>query len=147
MSYISNDDIETRLGTKTYVQLTDDDGDAAADVGVVDEARLGADREVDSYLARRYAVPIDLVAHPELAGLLATLTLDLAEYRLRARRPPVPDAATQLRQQAVQWLERIAGGAIDLPALTELPASVLRGPRTGWRSEERVLSRDELSDH
>ena len=147
MSYLSNADIETRLGTTTYIQLADDDGDNEADVGVVDEARLGAEREGDSYLARRYAVPIDLVAHPELTDLLATFTLDLAEYRLRARRPPIPDAATQLRQHAAQWLERIANGTVDLPALTELPSSDLRGPRIGWNSEERALSRDELSDH
>lgn len=147
MSYISNADIEQRLGAKTLIQLADDDGDDVADAGVVDEARLGAEREVDSYLARRYAVPIDLNAHPELADLLATFTLDLAEYRLRVRRPPVPDAATNMRGHAAQWLERIANGTIDLPALTELPSSDLRGPRTGWNSEERVLSRDELSGH
>jgi len=47
----------------------------------------------------------------------------------------------------VQWLERIANGTIDLPALTELPSSDLRGLRTGWNSEARLLSRDELSGH
>ena len=74
MAYISNADIQERLGSQTYVQLTDDDGDAVADVGVVDEARLGAEGEVNSYLARRYRVPIDLAVNPELADLLATIT-------------------------------------------------------------------------
>ena len=89
MAYITNADIEERLGSDTYVQLTDDDGDQVADVGVVDEARLGAEGEVNSYFARRYQVPIDLSVHGDLADLLASITLDLVEYRLRARRPPV----------------------------------------------------------
>jgi phage gp36-like protein len=88
MLYITNTDIERRLGSAAYVQLTDDDGDGSADVGVVDEARLAAEGAVNSFLAKRYSVPVNLVAHSELADLLASVTLDLAEYRLRARRPP-----------------------------------------------------------
>jgi len=65
------------------VQLTDDDGNGLADSGVVDEARLAAEGEVNSHLARRYQVPINLSEHSELAALLASITLDLVEYRLR----------------------------------------------------------------
>ena len=147
MAYISNADIEERLGTQTYVQLTDDDGDAVADVGVVDEARLGAEGEVNSYLARRYRVPIDLAVNPELADLLATITLDLVEFRLHTRRPPVSDAVLQKQRHAVQWLQRIVDGTIDLPSLSELPAGGLRGLQAGWTSADRTLSREELSDH
>ncbi|MCH8242383.1 MAG: DUF1320 family protein, partial [Planctomycetes bacterium] len=99
MAYISNADIEERVGAQTYVQLADDDGDAVADVGVVNEARLGAEGEVNSYLARRYRLPIDLAAHPELADLLATITLDLVEFRLHSRRPPVSDAVLLKQRQ------------------------------------------------
>ena len=93
MAYVTNADIQGRLGNDTYIQLTDDDQDGSADVGVVDEARLAAEGEVNSYLARRYGVPIDLTTHADLADLLASITLDLVEFRLRARRPPVPAAA------------------------------------------------------
>lgn len=147
MAYISNADIEERLGAQTYVQLADDDGDAVADVGVVNEARLGAEGEVNSYLARRYRLPIDLAAHPELADLLATITLDLVEFRLHTRRPPVSDAVVQKQHRALQWLQRIADGTIDLPSLSELPAGGLRGLQAGWTSADRTLSREELSDH
>ncbi len=147
MAYISNADIQERLGTQTYVQLTDDDGDAVADIGVVDEARLGAEGEVNSYLARRYRVPIDLAAHPELADLLATITLDLVEFRLHTRRPPVSDAVLQKHRHAVQWLQRIVDGTIDLPSLSELPAGGVRGLQADWTSADRTLSREELSDH
>ena len=79
MSYVTNADIEERLGSDPYVQLTDDDGDGVADVGVVDEARLGAEGEIDSYLARRFQVPIDLTTHADLSGVLASFTLDLPD--------------------------------------------------------------------
>ena len=48
MSYITNSDIELRLGTSRYIQLTDDTGSGSADTNIVDEARQGAEGEVDS---------------------------------------------------------------------------------------------------
>ena len=135
MGYISNNDIETRLGSAVYVQLTDDERTGSANEG-----------EVDAYLARRYAVPIDLSRHPELSGILKSITLDLAEYRLRLRRPPVSDEAAARRNQAVAWLEKIAAAEIDLPAASEPAASsvsALKGRATG---SERVLDRQELAD-
>ena len=144
MSYITNADIEERLGSDAYVQLTDDDGDGNADVGVVDEARLGAEGEVNSYLARRYQVPIDLVAHPDLAGVLMSISLDIAEFRLRARKPPVAAEATAMRDQATVWLKRVADGVIELPS--DVSANTDRGIIAEVVGDERVLSRDEMSD-
>ena len=147
MAYITNADIEERVGSATYVQLTDDDGDGIADVGVVEEARLGAEGEVNSYLVRRYEVPIDLSTHSELAGMLASIALDLAELRLRSRRPPVPEAALRRRDQAVEWMTRVAEGAIDLPSVVPLASSTVRGLRAASTGDDRVLSRDEMSGH
>lgn len=147
MAYVTNDDIAERVGNATYVQLADDDGDNQADVGVVDEIRLAAEGEVNSYLARRYQVPIDLAVHAELADVLASMALDLAEYRLRARRPPVPQDARDRRAQAIEWLKRIADGVIDLPSVAPLASSTLRGALGEVTGEERLLSRDELADH
>ena len=147
MAYINNADIQERLGSSAYVQLTDDDGNGQADVGVVDEARLGAEGEVNSYLAHRYQVPIDLTAHADLADLLASITLDLAEYRLRLRRPPVSEDARRRHKEAVEWLTRVANGSIDLPSATPVAGSRARGPLGEASGEERLLTRDELSSH
>ena len=147
MAYITNSDIQERLGSAAYVQLTDDDGNGVADVGVVDEARLAAEGEVNSYLARRYEVPIDLSAHPELADILASMALDLVEYRLRLRRPPVGQSAQQIRAEAVAWLTRVADGRIDLPSATPVATNTNRGPLGATTGEERLLTRDELSGH
>ena len=147
MSYVTNADIEERLGTDTYVQLTDDDGDGSADVGVVDEARLGAEGEVDSYLAHRYLVPINVATFTELAGLLATVTLDLIEHRLRSRRPPVPDAEVRKWEATITWLGRVAKGEIELPSAGALPPNAARGIVAESSGSDRILSREEMSDH
>ena len=147
MGYITNSDIEERLGSVAYVQLADDDGNVVADVGVVDEARLGAEGEVNSYLGRRYSVPVSLTTHPDLADVLASFTLDLAEYRLRLRRPPVPDDARRRRDQAIEWLTRVAEGRIELPSAVGVAASSARGTIAAVTGEKRVLTRDELKDH
>lgn len=147
MAYVTNTEIEERLGSATYVQLTDDDGDGNADVGVVDEARLGAEGEVNSYLATRFQVPIDLDAHVELTDVLASITLDLVEYRLRGRRPPISDAAQRRRNEAIDWLTKVAAGVIDLPSSESIAESSVRGTLGFVSGEDRLLSRDELSDH
>ena len=147
MAYIANADIEERLGSQAYVQLTDDDGDGVADIGVVEEARLGAEGEVNSYLAHRCAVPIDVSVHPELASLLASMTLDLVECRLRSRRPPIPADVIRKRAQTVDWLNRIAEGRINLPAAVGLAANTTQGTIASSTGAGRVLSRDALSEY
>ena len=146
MSYATNADIEERLGHTAYVQLTDDTGSGSADEDKVSEARLAAEGEVNSYLGRRYAVPVDVTGGEELAGVLKSVTLDLVEYRLHARRPPVPDDVRGKRESAVQWLQRVASGQAVLPAANELatnPAGGITGEVTG---AARVMSREELED-
>jgi len=147
MSYVDSTQIETRLGSATYVQVADDDGDQQADTPVVDEARLGAEGEVDSYLARRYAVPIDLAQHPEVGDVLASIVLDLVELRLRSRRPPVPGVTLKRHADALQWLRDVAAGRIDLPSVAPIAGAAVRGPAVLSSSEPRTLSRDELSTH
>ena len=147
MPYVTNNDIETRLGTERYVQLTDDSGTGSANQAVVGEAREGAEREVDSYLARRYAVPLDVSANTELAGLLTTIVLDLVEFRLHARRPPVRADVTVKRDAAVKWLTRAAAGTVEPPSATPLAANPATGFRAATTGDDRVLSREELEGY
>lgn len=127
MSYASNADIEERLGTATYIELTDDTASGMADEDKVTEARLAAEAEIDSYLGRRFAVPIDASGQPGLAAMLKRLTLDLAEHRLRMRRPPVTEDARLQCDAALFWLGRAAKGEVVLPTTTELPSNEASG--------------------
>jgi len=146
MSYITNSDIEKRLGAAAYVQLTDDTGSGSADVAKVDEARLGAIGEADSYLAVRYQTPVDLTAHPELAAVLKSFVLDLAEYRLHNRRPPVPPDVVRRHSESLGWLARVAGGSVHLPAITAVAADSSRAPLAEVVGPVRVFTRDDVDD-
>lgn len=144
MAYVTNEDIERRLGAQTYVQLTDDDGDGNANEDVVNEARAGAEAEVNSYLAQRYAVPIDLDAHPELAPLLLSIVLDLVEFRLRTRRPPMAAEFLALHQRALKWLQDVSAGRIRAPSASGMAPNATEGDSARAIGEERRLTLDEL---
>jgi len=146
MGYVTNADIEERLGGAQYVQLTDDEGTGQADTDKVDEARLGAEGEVNSYIGRRYAVPVDLSRYPELADVLRSIVLDLVEYRLHARRPPVPPDIIRKRQSALQWLERVARGEIVLPATSVVTGNTATGTVGESSTSRRIFTRDSLAD-
>lgn len=146
MSYITNADIELRVGHLAYVQLSDDAGTGSANEAVITEARSGAEGEADSYLGRWYAVPVDVGACPELAGVLKSVVLDLAEYRLYSRRAAAPVEVKAKHDAAVRWLERVAAGEIVLPTVGEAelnPAAGFAGQAVG---AERVLTREEMED-
>ncbi len=145
MSYITNQRIQDRLGLATLLQLADDDSDGQADTAVLDEVRNAAEGEVNSYLARRYETPINLTIHTELVGILASITLDLAEYRLRLRRPPVASDVSERLRHALTWLSRVADGTLELPS-TGVALSSHRGSQAATLGDMRTLSHDELSN-
>lgn len=144
MEYLTNADLQLRLGNEAYVQMSDDNNDGAADTAVVDEARLAAEAELNSYLSVRYAVPIDLAVYPDLANALKSKALDLAEYRLRLRRPPVSADAIRVQRETVEWLKGVSRGEIELPAITLPAANAARGSIGEVSSAERLLTREEL---
>jgi phage gp36-like protein len=146
MSYITNDDIEAWLGTETYIELTDDAGSGSADVTKVDEARLGAEGEANSYLATRYEVPVDVSSESEVAAVLRSFVLDLAAYRLHSRRPPVPQDVVRRRDEAVTWLSRVASGIVQMPSATALQENLTRGVLGQAEGPERVMTRQKLED-
>ena len=146
MAYVTNNDIEERLGTAAYVQLTDDASTGSADTDKINEARLGAEGEANSYLGRRYQVPIDLTRHPEVADVLKSFVLDLVEYRLHARRPPVPSAVSNKRNQAIAWLDRVARADVVLPSVDPIPENSATGISAETSSNERFFTRDDLDN-
>lgn len=139
MSYIINQDIIDRVGNDAAVQLTADSG-AVVDTDVLDEVRLSSEGEADGYLNRRYDVPVDLVAHPELAATLRGVVLDIAVYRLFSRRPPVSEHYEKARANAIEWLMRVAKGEIVLPAETTPVSTESDNPKAVYGSQDQNLS-------
>jgi phage gp36-like protein len=147
VAYIVNQDIIDRVGNDAAVQLTTDSG-AAVDTDVLDEVRESAEGEVNGYLARRYAVPVDLTTHTDLAATLKGFTLDVAVYRLHARRPPVSESIRELRTDAIKWLTAVSEGKVVLPAEVT-PASTTSddpAPTTGY-SPSRGLGGEDGIQH
>jgi phage gp36-like protein len=144
MSYITNSDLESWLGTATYIALTDDEGTGSADPAQASEARLGAEGEANSYLATRYQVPVNVSGHPEVAAVLRAFVLDLAAYRLHNRRPPVPEDIVRRHDEAVTWLARVASGLVQLPAAAALPENPTLGIVGESDGSPRTMTRDEL---
>jgi phage gp36-like protein len=145
MSYATLADLRERLGERLYVQLTDDAGTGVADENKAKGSLRAAAGEMDGYLARRYAVPIDTSGEESLAGLLKSLMLDLAEYRLHARRWPVPEIIKEKRDAAMHWLKKAGEGEVRMPRNKELPLNAAE-LHTKSSGNKRVLSRDTMKN-
>jgi phage gp36-like protein len=142
MGYATLDDVEARLGPVVSVQLTDDEGTGNANVARLADAVAAAEAEIDSRLACRYAVPLDVAAEPDAAALLRALTLDLAEHRLHARRPPMPEDVARKATAAREWLHDLLVGRARLPLSQAAPGSTAGGIVAGTSGSPRVFRRD-----
>ena len=140
MSYIVNQDIVDRVGVDRAVQLSSDSG-TAVNTDVLDEVRLSSEGEVNGYLAKRYAVPVDLTAHPDVAATLKGFTLDIAVFRLIARRQPVPEDVRRIHDDVLKWLIAVAKGDVNLPAGTPLASATADAPTIDWGSSEQNAAR------
>ncbi len=147
MAYITAAQLSNRLGAGLYARLTDRVSGTMADAGVAQQIVDESEAVANSYLARRYATPVDLLAHPELAAALAARVLDLAEYAAWRGSPFVtdlPQRVQKLAQQAGAWFEAVARGEVLLPAAAA-PASGhadARGPL--YTAPERPMRAEEL---
>jgi len=147
VAYITTTQLESRLGSTLYARLTDRVNGTTADATVAQQIVDEAEALANTRLAKRYATPIDLAAHPELADVLEARVLDLAEY-LAWRDSPfvnvIPDRVLFLHDEAVGWFAAVGAGELDLPASSP-PASrtaVDDAPR--FTEPPRRFTHDEL---
>ena len=147
MAYITTTDLSARLGSVIYARLTDRTNGTTADSAVAQQIVDEAQAEADSYLSRRYATPVDVTAHPELADVLALRTLDLAEHAAWKGSPFVNDLPGRVKllyEQAQRWFESVAAAEIDLPASGLLPSRVAEDDSPRYRAGARPFTADEL---
>lgn len=144
MSYVTNSDITNWMGSATVIQLTADGGSGSANEDRITEARQGAEGEANSYVARRYATPVVLTGESEVAAVLRTFVLDLAAYRLHGRKPPIPPDVVRRREEAIEWLARVASGLVQLPAVAAPASPTSLGTLANVGGGERMMTRDAL---
>ena len=146
MGYATLQDLADRLGPAAYLQLTDDEATGEPNEARAQESLDAAEAEVNSRLASRFAVPLDVATEPQAAAMLRAVALDLAEYRLHARRPPVPEAVEAKALQTRQWLRDVAEGRAQLPLSREAPANESGGTVAEVHGTERVFRRDDRTE-
>lgn len=110
--YVVYKDLQTQFGEAEMLALCDDG------TGAIDEERLSdaieqACSEADSYLGKRYALPIEPVP-----PIVRCVVCDIVRYRLTSAEALETSLIVQRYQQAVLWLRGVAQGTIVLPLPT-----------------------------
>lgn len=135
MTYATLQDLIDRFGEEEVSQLADRDRDGEIDAAVIARALEEADALVDSYVARRYTIPL-----AETPVLLRRLAGDIARHALFKDDPPEP-VSTAYRQ-AVSTLRDIAAGRALLNIEGDEPAR--SGDVVLSDGPDRTFSRDTL---
>ena len=107
--YCTQDDILDLIDERQLIQLTDDTHAGVVDSAVVTRMVEDADAEIDGYLAKRFAVPVDPVP-----GALRKVSVDIAIYNLFSRRNIDDEVRTRRYDQALKKLEQVAAGKMTL---------------------------------
>lgn len=139
MAYSTQDDLLAMISPAELAALTAEAGEVP-DGQVVAAAITRADAEIDAALGLRYAVPLSPV--PER---VKTLSVDLALYHLYSRRGVAPEVWRRKYQDALAFLQQVAGGQATLAGSSGEPTGASREPGD-LDGPPRVFSRRTLGE-
>jgi phage gp36-like protein len=113
VAYASQQDLIDRYGEDELIQLTDRANLPATtiDAAVVSAAIRDAENLADSYIAKKYQVP--LVPVPDV---LIPMICQIGRYYLHGRRLDKDDPVTRDFERAIAWLKDVANGTVQLEA-------------------------------
>ena len=109
MPYATQQDMLDRFGDEELLQLADRDDSGVIDTAVLDAVLKDAEELIDSYLAKRYQLPLSNVPQS-----LVRISASIARYFLYKDEPT--DAAQKGYDNAIAWLKDIAAGKALLDA-------------------------------
>lgn len=115
MAYATLEQLASLFGAEEIRALSDRAGTGALDEEVVRDALERASSEVDSYLADRYATPLD--GDGPVPAVVVSVTGDIARYRLTGGDVRESDPIRQRYVQALGWLRDVADGRASVPGL------------------------------
>lgn len=115
--YITQQQIIDRYGENALLDLADRDNDGIVDVDVVAEAIADASAFIDSYLAKRYELPLATVPAP-----LTRICGDITLYILSGD-GTVTDEKRKRYEDATKFLAALAKGEASLGAGLEQGSS------------------------
>ncbi|RMC99564.1 DUF1320 domain-containing protein [Aquitalea palustris] len=126
--YITQQGLEDRFGREFLLRVTDPTNTGEVDQGKVNRAISDASELVNSYLGKRYTLPV-----PFVPGALERVAADLVRYFLYSSQPG--EEVTKRYDDGVKWLKDVANGVVSLGLpVPETPTSstgkvVMSGPR------------------
>ncbi|MBR0681915.1 DUF1320 domain-containing protein [Roseomonas eburnea] len=141
MPYATIADLTESFGESEATRLTAPEGDLDGPVveAKVTRALTDATDLIDSYLARRYAVPLVAPIPPAIVRACAVL----ARYQLAHGEQREPTEQMRLeRKDTIAWLERLAEGSAVLPGA--VPAAGSSGAGAMVSDRPRDFARDAL---
>lgn len=109
MPYATLDSLNKQFGQREVVALTDRDLDGIPDQDVLDDALAAADSLIDSYIGRRYQVPL-----VDVPKLIVTLAGAIVRYNLSGAGVTETDPARNRYKDAVRLLESLRDGEVSL---------------------------------
>lgn len=126
MPYATAAQFVERFSEREAVALSD-----RANTGLVDEAQLGAgglvpaSEEIDTYIGRRYALPLAAGGVPlaTVPQILVGLCCDIARYRLTSTEVQETEPIRRRYTDAIKLLEKLAAGGVVLGAGVDLAAA------------------------
>ncbi len=140
MSYSALDDLKKKIDPDRLVELTDTTNNppTTADTVKTDRAIQDADALIDSYVSKRYMVP--LIPTPLMAR---EASATVAIYYLHVFRGLDPDLWRRRFEDTVSWLGQVAAGAVNLEGVTAEP-SPSTGSVADFSADDRAFSRETL---
>ena len=109
--YATADTMTARFGQREVLSLSDRGNTGEVDTTVLSDALDDASSEIDTYLAGRYALPLD-----PAPKMLTGLCCDIARYRLCGGETVMTDEIRQRYKDAVSFLKLVASGDVTLGA-------------------------------
>ena len=140
MTYSTNTDVQNAAGgAASLAALADFDGDGVADATVIAAAQAAADGMINSYFAKRFAVPMS-----SPPADVVELAARLAVHRIRIARQTVTQGDTDQNALDIKWLEGVRDGK-NVPGTDPVPAaSALQVDTAGSRDSTKLTSRERL---
>ncbi|MCB1833935.1 MAG: DUF1320 domain-containing protein [Geminicoccaceae bacterium] len=138
MPYATIQDMLDRFGERRLLDLTDRDGNGAIDAAVIDLALADADALIDSYVGRRYGLPLD-----PMPAVLRQIAVDIAFFRLQPA--TVSEDVRKRYEDAQAFLQDFGAGkaTLDVAGISSEQAAT-GGPAA--ITQDRIFSRDRLEE-
>lgn len=108
-TYATLSTLTLQFGERELIALTDHDRDGEIDQAVLDDALVTVDSIIDTYIGRRYPVPL-----ADVPKILQSIAGHLFRYHLAGAEASETDPIRNRYKDAIKLLESIRDGLIHL---------------------------------